>query len=300
MKQHYIDKNFRADALRFIDQINEIIEEYEADGFVLTVRQLYYQLVSRAIIQNNISEYKRTASVVNDAKLAGLIDWDMLEDKERSFITRSRWTAPQSMLDACAKQYHQDMWDNQENRVFVVVEKRALVGVLEGTCRDYDVPLLAAKGYPSGSVLRSFGRDDLMIAIDRGQRPIVLHLGDHDPSGIDMTRDLENRINLFSENSVELIRIALNMEQIEQEKPPENPAKTTDSRFASYKRKYGISSWELDALSPRYLARLLSSHISRFVDDEAWQKQEKEITKVRRKLAFVAKNWTNIKQRAAR
>lgn len=167
MKQFYIDKSFNAERLMLIERINRIIDDYRTDGFVLTLRQLYYQLVAKAIIPNTLRDYKRIAGLVNDAKLAGLIDWDMLEDKEREFITRGRWTSPQSMLDACAEQYHQDMWANQNSRVFVIVEKRALVGVLEATCKQYDVPLLAAKGYPSGSVLRSFGRDDLMGAIEQ-------------------------------------------------------------------------------------------------------------------------------------
>lgn len=292
--QHYISKSFRAEAIRMIDIVNGIIEEYQAQGFVLTVRQLYYQLVARDHIANNLREYKRVAGLINDAKLAGLIDWDMLEDKERSFIKRNRWSNPQSLLDACAQQYHQDMWDNQYARLFVVVEKRALVGVLEGVCNKYDVPLLAAKGYPSGSVLRSFGRDDLMKAVELKQSPVILHLGDHDPSGIDMTRDLQERIDLFAESPIELVRIALNMKQIHEERPPENPAKANDPRFHDYRRIHGDKSWELDALSPAYLAALVSSHITNYIDNRAWKKRAAEIKAAKNKLVFVAKNWEKI------
>lgn len=296
-KQHYINKNFRSEALALIEQINEIIDEYRSDGFVLTVRQLYYQLVARAIIPNTINDYKRTAGLVNDAKLAGLIDWEMLEDRTRAFVRRSRWNSPQQILNWDAKNYHEDMWCNQTQRVFVIVEKEALVGVLERACNEYDVPLLAARGYPSGSVLREFSRDDVMNATGCGQRPVILHLGDHDPSGIDMTRDLRERVDLFSEEPIELIRIALNMDQIRKQKPPENPAKATDSRFADYKRKYGTESWELDALSPKYLANLVSGHIEGFIDDENWRERKKEIEAVKVKLSYVAKNWEKIKPR---
>lgn len=294
MRQHYQDQNFRAASLKLIEQINIIIEEYRRDGYVLTVRQLYYQLVARDIIPNTQNDYKRAAQLVNDAKLAGLIDWDMLEDRTRNFITRNRWNSPEEILQSVAKQYHMDMWDNQTQRVFVIVEKEALVGVLERTCREYDVPLLAARGYPSGSVLREFGRDDVQLAINLGQVPTIIHLGDHDPSGIDMTRDLQERINMFAEEPVELIRIALNMEQVMQQKPPENPAKTTDSRFEDYMRKYGTSSWELDALSPRYLDKLMRKEITKYIDDDNWQEKEEEIEAAKRKLQYLSDNYERL------
>lgn len=294
MKQHYEDKNFRASSLKLIGQINDIIAEYERDGYVLTVRQLYYQLVAKAIIPNTQANYKKAAQLVNDAKLAGLIDWDMLEDRTRAFDTRSRWDSPQQILNSCADGYHMDMWDNQTYRVFCIVEKEALVGVLKRICDKYDVPLLAARGYPSGSVLREFGREDLMHC---DQVPIILHLGDHDPSGIDMTRDLQGRIDMFAEQSVKLHRIALNMKQVEDQKPPENPAKPTDSRFEDYKRKFGSSSWELDALSPRFLDKMVTGHIRKYIDDGLWRVKKEEIEEARTKLTYIAENYDKIKTR---
>lgn len=293
MKQHYIDKSFRSEALNLISQINGIIEEYRADGFILTVRQLYYQLVARAIIPNTLRDYKRIAQLVNDAKLAGLIDWAMLEDRTRAFVRRNRWESQQQLLDGCASQYHMDMWATQDSRVFVVVEKEALVGVLEGVCGEFDAPLLAARGYPSGSVLREFSRDDIME--NSAQSCIVLHLGDHDPSGIDMSRDLRERISLFAEEEVKLHRIALNMDQVQEQKPPENPAKATDSRFADYRKKFGKSSWELDAINPHYLADLVRKNIRRYIDQPAWEERQKEIDAIKKKLAVVASNWDKIK-----
>lgn len=292
MKQHYISKSFRTEALGLIDTINDIIDEYRTDGFVLTVRQLYYQLVARAVIPNTLQDYKRIAGLVNDGKLAGLIDWAMLEDRTREFVRRSRWNSPQQILDASANSYHEDMWSNQSHRVFVVVEKEALVGVLERVCNEYDVPLLAARGYPSGSVLREFAIDDIYNC---DQECHILHLGDHDPSGIDMTRDLEERINLFSENTIDLQRIALNMDQVREQSPPENPAKSTDSRFADYRRKFGTSSWELDALSPAYLAELVASEIRQHIVWGDWESRKEELAEIRKKLSLVAKHWEKLK-----
>jgi hypothetical protein len=289
MLQCYIDKKFQTESLSLIEKINDIIDDYRAEGFVLTVRQLYYQLVARAIIPNTLKDYKRIASLVNDAKLAGMIDWDMLEDRTRSFITRSRWNSPSEILTTCARSYHQDMWFDQDTRVFVIIEKEALTGVLEDVCHEYDVPLLAARGYPSGSVLREFALKDLYPTIGAGIGTVVLHLGDHDPSGIDMTRDLEERLALFTEEPLfKVTRIALTMGQIEEQQPPENPAKTTDSRFADYQRRYGESSWELDALSPTYLSRLVEKHINKYIDPDIWKRTKDEIEDKRLKLQQVA------------
>lgn len=287
-KQCYQDKRFRADTLDLIETINSIVDEYEAEGYVLTTRQLYYQLVARDVIANNLQEYKRAASIINDGKLAGLIDWDMLEDRTRSFIRRSRWTSPISIVDACAEQYHQDMWLGQSRRVFVIVEKEALVGVLERVCHKYDTPLLAARGYPSSTVLREFAIEDILPAMREGQSGLVLHLGDHDPSGIDMTRDLLERLRMFGGHTFDLKRIALNIEQVEELRPPENPAKSTDSRFGAYLRAYGESSWELDALTPQYLDALVSSHIESVIDKGVWEVNQRIILDARNQIRKAA------------
>src|ERR1019366_8540895 len=144
-KQVYIPETFSLNALALIQQADEIIVEYVKQGYRLTVRQLYYQLVARGIIENTERSYKKTTVLVNDAKLAGLLDWDAIEDRTREFIDRPHWTSGAELLESAARQFHMDMWKQQSERVFVIVEKEALVGVLEATCYEYDVPLLAAR-----------------------------------------------------------------------------------------------------------------------------------------------------------
>lgn len=288
--EQYKDINFRPDTLALIDTLNDIIDGYVAQGFRLTVRQLYYQLVARALIENTERSYKRITSIVNDARMAGLMSWAAIEDRTRDFIRRTRWQSAHEILDDSARGFHMDMWDNQDTRVFVVVEKEALAGVLEGVCQAHDVPLLAARGYPSGTVLREFAIDDIAPAIDHGQCIVILHLGDHDPSGIDMTRDLRERIELFlsSRHDCELNRIALNMDQIRRLRPPPNPAKTTDSRFAEYRATHGTRSWELDALNPEFLAGLVRDAIREHIDPDRWQAKQDEIEAVKTRLAKYA------------
>jgi hypothetical protein len=216
------------------------------------------------------------------------MDWDILEDRTREFIYRPRWQSGAELMQAAAKSYHQDRWANQAYRVFCVVEKDALSGVLEPICHKLDIPLLAARGYPSVTVLREFAVNEIIPSIDGGQGVIVLHLGDHDPSGIDMTRDLGRRLEIFLGQPPSEIRIALNRDQVEEVNPPKNPAKITDRRFVEYAKRFGSASWELDALPPDYLARLVREHAARFIDPELWAESEREILAVKAKLDQVA------------
>jgi hypothetical protein len=289
MKQFYEHKKFHDASLRQINVINAIIDEYLADGYRLTVRQVYYQLVARGVIENSMQSYKKTTGLMNDARLAGLMDWDAIEDRTRSFIRRSKWGSPSEILQSAAASYHEDMWATQDTRVFCIVEKEALAGVLERVCSTLDIPLLAARGYPSGTVLREFTLSDLLPAIEAEQSIVILHLGDHDPSGIDMSRDLQDRIELFANgNPITLKRIALNMPQVEELNPPENPAKTTDSRFKAYRAQFGSSSWELDALPPKYMSELIESVVAEYVNTDAWEESAEVIRVAKERLYQMA------------
>lgn len=292
MKQQYQKMKFTPSSLRMIAKINQIIDEYLAAGYTLTVRQLYYQLVARDIIENTLRSYKATASLVNNARIAGLIDWDAIEDRTREFIKRPRWRSGQDILSSCAQQFHMDMWAGQKTRVFAIVEKEALVGVLERVCYEYDVPLLAARGYPSASVMREFCDRVVLPTVTSGQDVMILHLGDHDPSGIDMTRDLEDRVEMFGMGCrFKLKRIALNTEQVEELNPPPNPAKTTDSRFEKYMKEFGTESWELDALPPDYITKLLTKHIKAPINTALWRQRQEEIGDIRTRIAKVAEKF---------
>lgn len=288
--ERYKEITFKTKTLQQIDRINAIIEEYLDAGYTLTVRQLYYQLVARDIIPNNEKSYKQTTSIVNDARVAGLIDWDAIEDRTRSFEQRSRWSRPQDILTASARQYHTDPWATQDKRLFLVVEKEALVGVFSRVCHEFDVPLLAARGYPSASVVRDFAKRE--IEESDGKDVVILHFGDHDPSGIDMTRDLEERFGLFGWNGeFTLKRMALNLDQIEELKPPPNPAKTTDARFVKYRQRFGDKSWELDALPPTVLSDMARNEILTHVDPRAWDKWASSVEKARKKMLKLVEQW---------
>ena len=88
MKQAYQDFNFRSETLGLIHAVNRIIAKFSAAGYMLSVRQIYYQLVATDVIPNTERSYKKIAGIINDGRLAGMIDWDAIEDRNREIDTR--------------------------------------------------------------------------------------------------------------------------------------------------------------------------------------------------------------------
>jgi hypothetical protein len=269
----YIERNFSAGSLLVIDQANQIIEDFTEQGFVLTLRQLYYQFVAAGLLPNTQRQYNRLGAIINDARLAGHISWTAIEDRTREVKKNPHWSDPAEILKMAAESYATDKWATQAYTVAVWIEKEALVGVIKGICEKLDVPYLACRGYVSQSIMwkaaQTFRRQ-----IQNEQHPVILHLGDHDPSGIDMSRDIIDRLELLTGGRrgehFSFERLALNFDQIEEHKPPPNPAKPTDSRFAAYVAQYGEHSYELDALRPRMLVDLIERHVAIYRDDEDW------------------------------
>jgi hypothetical protein len=291
MLKQYIDKRFSFASQSNITIINDILGEYERQGYDLSLRQLYYQLVARGYIENSERSYKKIGDLVSDARLAGLINWDMIKDRGRVRITPSHWSSPAEIMEAAARSFRIDKWENQPNWVVVLVEKQALEGVLIPVCQSLDLPFMANKGYSSSSAMFELGREIHRHDFGFGQDCHVLYLGDHDPSGIDMTRDVEERLIMFAECPVTVHRLALNYDQVEELNPPPNPAKTTDSRFEAYLARYGEISWELDAIEPRALVKLVERKVAELLDIGLWNTAVERERRMRQELVRAAEDY---------
>jgi hypothetical protein len=291
----YVEKKFSNAHREIINNANYIIREYQSQGFSLTLRQLYYQFVARDMIANKTTEYKRLGTIINHARLAGLIDWNAIEDRTRNLVGRGHWNNPRSVVESAVNSYHKDMWEDQTYRPEVWIEKEALVGVIDRVCTEMDVPYFACRGYTSQSEVWRAGQrfKDYM---DDGQIPVVIHLGDHDPSGIDMTRDNADRLWMFAESKVQVVRVALNMDQVDLYNPPPNPAKMTDSRFAGYANEFGYESWELDALNPNTINSMIEDALNDMIDSTKWIMKEAEIESERKQIKRVCDNWHEVQE----
>lgn len=288
MKIKYVEKKFGEPALKLIKIANKIIDEYSAEGYELTLRQIYYQFVARDVISNKQSEYKRLGAIINDARLAGLISWEAIVDRTRNLQGNSHWNGPHEIVQSCAEQFQLDKWAGQEYRVEVWVEKDALVGIVETVARRLDVSYFSCRGYTSQSEMWVAAQRLKKFANREGQIPVIIHLGDHDPSGIDMSRDISDRLELFM-GGLEVNRIALNMDQVEKYAPPPNPAKITDSRAAEYIKIHGNESWELDALDPKVLTKLIEKTVLKYRDEDKWEQRLEEENEHKAELVKAAK-----------
>ncbi|WP_330438791.1 hypothetical protein OHB44_27870 [Micromonospora sp. NBC_00821] len=314
MKIYYESWNPGPDAQIDIRRAEAICEEYAAQGFDLTLRQLYYQFVSRDWIPNTVQSYKRLGSVINKARMAGLLDWSYIVDRTRNLARNSHWDNPADIMRGAAQGYAIDKWADQPRRVEIWVEKEALAGIVGQVATELDVPYFSCRGYVSQSELWRAGRRIGRHMAAGRQAVTVLHLGDHDPSGIDMTRDIRERLELFIGEDwgqhrlveldytnadddlppLEVRRIALNFDQVRRYNPPPNPAKETDSRAGSYKQLYGSQSWELDALEPATLADLIRTHVEGIRDDDLYAAQEATEAEHRELLVAASDRWQDV------
>jgi len=290
MKERFIHKDFHTNSLSQIQTINEILDEYKTQGFDLSLRQLYYQLVVRNYIPNTKGSYKNLGNLLRNARLAGLVDWSMIVDRSRSQIIQPYWRNPKDILDDVVSWFQINPWENQPVHMEVMIEKDALSGILIPVTRQQGIYFTATIGYPSISILHRMSKR-LLRYLDEGKDIYILHMADHDPSGIDMTRDLADRLEMFTGFPVTVERLALTSTQIERYDPPENPVKLKDTRANTYIEEYGYSSWELDALDPSVLAELVNNFVDRHRDEDLWQESLGKEEEMRKSLDTFVSTW---------
>lgn len=289
----YNVKKFTPAHRKIINKANEFLEDFAKGGFQVTLRTLYYKFVKSNLIPNTEQDYKRLGRIVGEARLAGLIDWEHLEDRMRNLDRLSSWASPQESLTWLSRIFHIDMWKDQPYRPEVWIEKDALSGIIRGVCEENDVPFFCCRGYTS---LSEMWRASMRLRSHEkgGQKPHIIHLGDHDPSGMDMSRDIEERLTRTFNARCTFRRVALNIDQIEAFKCPPNPAKVTDARFKKYKEEFGEKSWELDALEPPTIRQLIEEQINAIRDEAQWKIDEASHRNSVEQLRYVAAEWTTI------
>src|SRR5215212_5408161 len=251
----------RSLALR--DAISTIAAEYER----LSVRQLFYQLVSRGVVEKTEQAYKRVCDAAVQMRLDGSLDFRKVTDGHRSRRITYAHSGLQEALQSAHDLYRRNYWLDQPRHVEVWCEKDALSGVITPVCDGYGVPYVATRGFPSVTLLY----DSAQAMAATGKPATVFYFGDFDASGQSISDGLENNLRHFGADC-HVQRVALNPDQINAYSLPTRPGKLTDSQQAGFAARFGGASVELDALPPDLLTGLVEWSIESAIDREAWDR----------------------------
>ncbi len=295
MKQAFTDKLGLSPAnAELLGTINEILERYASQGYRLTLRQLFYALVTENIIENSKGEYQKLSKILTRGRLAGVVDWSMIEDRGRRVDLPYYASDPADALGDIISSYRLNRQQGQKNYVEVWCEKDALSQILRRVTSKYHVPLMINKGYSSSSAMYEASRRiNHMIKFKGADIATIIYVGDHDPSGRDMKRDITERLEIFNcYPCVEMV--ALTYEQVEIFNPPENRlkkddfGKLKDPRGKAYYAEFGNRSWEVYALRPEILDKLIRSKIEENIDSKQFNevlRQENADIKILKEFA---------------
>lgn len=307
-----------------LNAIIRICEDYDSQGYRLTLRQLYYQLVAKDYIPNHDKVYKKLSSLKDEVVYSGLVDWNIFEDRgripQRSYFEYS----VEDALGRTKRSYALNKQNGQPNHIEVWTEKDAISDILSRVTRPLTIHLVINKGYSSSTAMYA-AYDRFVDKLRDGKKIVILYFGDHDPSGLDMIRDINDRTLFFMNNGIQkdseleevieawtmdgsdmsdacyaynhdedccrehsegdyfdssmaffkhhfkIVPIGLTMKQIEEYKPPHNPAKITDPRAKGYVKLFGQKSWEVDALTPPVMTKIVKDAIYDEMDQDTYQ-----------------------------
>lgn len=285
MKEGFIEWTPKPDSLQRLGQIGSVLTQYKQMRIKLTLRQLYYQLVSKNIVPNKQREYKNLGNLLSKARLAGLVDWEIIEDRVRQVEHAGEWSTIQSIVESAVATFRLPRWADQDQYVELWCEKDALSSVLDPICRDLHVPFMVNRGYSSSSAMYESSKR-IEEAAD-GRDATIIYLGDFDPSGEDMVRDIRDRMRTFG-ITLDVTKLALTPDQIEEHDLPPNPAKMTDSRAEGFVAEHGSDSYEVDALPPEILQALVREAIEERMDLDKYEEVKAEEARLKTKLIKVA------------
>ncbi len=263
----------------YIRAVQDVIEKLR-DYWPLTIRQVYYQLVSALLIPNEPNEYKRLIRIMKFARLDGLVPWESIEDRSRTFLESHGEVDKDSFIEwhsrAFLTGYRRDLLQGQAVRLECWIEKDALLTIVHSVADRYRIPVVSGRGFISVSFLNVF-RDRVLANHANGQLTRILYMGDFDPSGQAMLPASMKTLQVLMElaDLVGAETIALNPEQVEKYDLPHDATamKDSDTRAVAFIKKHGRLAVELDALRPDILQGIIAESIRRNLDMAEFERQ---------------------------
>lgn len=276
-----VKKLWECNQQELIQRILVLVREYQEQNIIQTLRGYYYDLLPS--IPNAIAVYKRIGKLVSDLRYAGLLDWSAMEDRARKVEIPLEFENLKERVDLAIHNFRLPRWSNQDKYIELVSEKDTMYSRLAPLTNKYHIPLCINRGYASSSVVYDLSKR-LIENLEGGKEVVLLYVGDHDASGLDMIRDIEKRLTEFLEDGREyiepnfkIVHVTLTKEQIKKYKLPPNPAKLSDTRAKAYIKEHGNISWEVDAMKPQIMREIVELEIQKHIDVDkynAWIKRE--------------------------
>ena len=243
--------------------LRDAITQVAADYNQMTIRQLYYQLVSRGVIEKTEQAYKRVCDISGQMRLSGDLPYRKIADGSRARLKPYSFGGLSEALEVTSSAYRRNLWIDQAVHVEIWCEKDALTGVIRPICEEYCVPYVATRGFPSLTLLF----ESAMEMIDRGKPTRVYYFGDHDASGQAISRNLEEKMRAHGAD-VTVERVGLLQPHIQRYNLPTRPSKASDKRTPKFAAEYGDECVELDALPPEILTTWVHRAIMRNIDKQ--------------------------------
>lgn len=263
-----------------IDKLNKVQAVlHELDEFKpLTLRQVYYQLVGRGYIENNVSQYGMLSKLLKHARIDGYVHWDEIEDRVRNYHDLTGWPKRDSYLRAhfehFLNDYQRDALQGQDVYPEVWIEKDALSSIFQKVASYYTVPVVVCRGFASVSFLNAYKE---RLRRRPSQNPVLLYFGDFDPSGVEMLEAMQTTLrDELGVSGVLFKRKALLKDDIFKFSLPHSPdaLKRSDTRAKKHIEKYGELAVELDALPPNVLQDMIKDGIEAELNMEAFTGQK--------------------------
>lgn len=235
----------------------------------VTLRSLFYRLVSAGLIPStDQTHYQRVGRIVGKLREGGAMPFSWIVDNTRQNIKPSSWSGLADFAETVSKAYRLNFWERLPTYVHFFCEKDAIAGTLEPVTREFDVTLSPIRGYASLSFAHDIAR-----TWNRIEKPInAYYLGDFDPSGFDLERDVREKLERYCDREFHWERLAVNAEDFSRfDLIPLKPKKS-DARYRKFVTEHGSECAEVDAIPSTELRRRVRESIEKLIPREEWER----------------------------